>query len=257
LPIQLRERFFENFSDSEKWLYSLPTEGVGFSYFGGKCSRQAFTINLPSRGNPFPWPDSPNFEESLTAYFNLQQSIGKSLLDTISYGINRTPSLSTILDDENDTENPPEYSNSVVFVRHYASENTEQKVKPTSAKEFWPKDHTREHTDSGILTLKPLSEIAALQVYQWNERTWVNVEIPSSEKCRKNSLVILVGEELSYLTNGMFKAAIHRVAFHEKDTRISMPFQLRGNRSKYSELGSSTSNMNNNSLKMIGLVFSM
>jgi len=175
-------------------------------------------------------------------------------LDTISVGLGKEVSLSTVLDDVNDKN--LEYTNSVVFIRHYQAEKVGEQRPPgtdfENAQAFWPKDHTREHTDSGILTLKPLSEIAALQLYRWSDRQWINAELPSG-KTGKTTMIVLVGEELAYLTNGYFKAAIHRVAFQHKESRISLPFQLRGDRSKFDV----PAGKQNTSLKMIGMTFSV
>jgi len=71
------------------------------------------------------------------------------------------------------------------------------------------RDYTKEHTDSGMLTLKPISKIAALQVYNFQTKTWINVELGNSNS---NLMVAFVGEELAYLSKNQYQASIHRVA---------------------------------------------
>eukprot|EP01124_Arcella_intermedia_P018759 TRINITY_DN2589_c0_g1_i1.p1 TRINITY_DN2589_c0_g1~~TRINITY_DN2589_c0_g1_i1.p1 ORF type:complete len:322 (+),score=49.78 TRINITY_DN2589_c0_g1_i1:48-1013(+) len=252
---QATRLFFENNSDTEKWRCSLHTEGVGFSYFGGKCTRQAYTVNLPSKGQPFPWPESPdNFQDEITSYFNFLQKVGSTVLSSVELGMKEPKeSLTKYLDLP---EDKLPYTSSILFARYYQSERifTDEasrkeadKEKLTSAQKFWPKDHTREHTDSGLLTIKPLSEIAALQIMRWTDKQWVDAEVHTRAK-NKIPLVVLVGEELAYLTKGYFKAAIHRVGFIEADTRISLPFQLRGNRNKFTNL-----QKHNPNLKLIAI----
>jgi len=242
---KVSKEFFEGNSEMEKWRHVLKPEAVGYSHFGGKCTRQAFTVNLPGKGEPFPWPDNPdNFQDDITNYFELQQSLGTVVLSAISVGKNEAPdSLTKFLDVPEDKK---EYSSSVLFIRHYQSETIGENL---DARTVWPKDHTREHTDSGILTLKPLSEIAALQIMRWSDGQWVDAEV-HKKTSDKVPIILLVGEELGFLTKGFFKAAIHRVAFQDTTTRISLPFQLRGNRNKFPNI-----EHHNPSLKMIAMSF--
>jgi len=223
--------YFEGNPQHEKWRHVLKPEAVGYSHFGGKCTRQAFTVNLPRQGLPFPWPDHPdNFEKNITEYFQFQELLGSVILSTISVGRNESKdSLTKFLDVPQENT---DYTSSVLFIRHYLSEIVGENL---DARTVWPKDHTREHTDSGILTLKPLSEIAALQIMRWSDAKWVDAEVrnKNTDKC---PIIILVGEELGFLSNGYFKAAIHRVAFQDTTTRVSLPFQLRGDRKKFPKL---------------------
>jgi len=241
------KRFFEENSEAEKWRHVLRPEAVGYSHFGGKCTRQAFTVNLPKIGQPFPWPEHPDtFQEDITQYFELMQKLGTTILKTISDVLNEIPDvLPSFLDSPSDKN---EYSSSVLFIRHYQSEKIGEDL---NARTVWPKDHTREHTDSGLLTLKPLSEIAALQIMRWSDSKWIDAEV-RTKSTDKLPIIILAGEELAYLTEGYFKAAIHRVAFQDtaSSTRVSLPFQLRGNRKKFPKMTNYSS-----SLKMIAISF--
>jgi len=239
--------YFEGNPQHEKWRHVLKPEAVGYSHFGGKSTRQAFTVNLPGKGIPFPWPDHPdNFESNITEYFQFQQLLGSTILSTISVGRHENQdSLTKFLDDPQETN---EYTSSVLFIRHYQSEIIGENL---DARTVWPKDHTREHTDSGILTLKPLSEIAALQIMRLSDGKWVDAEVRNNNKnMEKFPIIILVGEELGFLTNGYFKAAIHRVAFRDTTTRVSLPFQLRGDRKTFPKIENYSP-----ALKLIALSF--
>ncbi len=60
------------------------------------------------------------------------------------------------------------------------------------------------HTDFGIMTILWSNEINGLQVLREDEE-WVDVTLPA------NGLLIILGDLLSYLTKGAWKAAPHRV----------------------------------------------
>eukprot|EP01125_Pyxidicula_operculata_P023280 TRINITY_DN999_c0_g1_i1.p2 TRINITY_DN999_c0_g1~~TRINITY_DN999_c0_g1_i1.p2 ORF type:complete len:235 (-),score=31.47 TRINITY_DN999_c0_g1_i1:419-1123(-) len=151
--------FFESNSDAEKRLLTFSTEEVGFRYFGNKKSSQGFTVNLPRDGYPFPWPDHPSsFEPVVRAYFNKQQDLGTTILDLVG---------DTIFGDKEHFSkvipNPDcDYTDSVLFIRYYQPIPKTNKEEIESLKN--PKDYTHEHTDSGILTIKPMSDISGLQV---------------------------------------------------------------------------------------------
>jgi len=84
---------------------------------------------------------------------------------------------------------------------------------------------------------------------RWSDSKWVDAEVQKRNP-DKLPIIILAGEELAYLTNGYFKAAIHRVAFQDTTTRVSLPFQLRGNRDLFPKIEHYSP-----SLKLIALSF--
>eukprot|EP01126_Amoeba_proteus_P060280 TRINITY_DN7954_c0_g1_i4.p1 TRINITY_DN7954_c0_g1~~TRINITY_DN7954_c0_g1_i4.p1 ORF type:complete len:210 (-),score=17.35 TRINITY_DN7954_c0_g1_i4:533-1162(-) len=79
--------FFDQCSAAEKYLYSFPTEGVGYTEFGSSRT-EGFVVHLPSPGSPFPWPNVPDdFEAVITNYFYLMQKVGTYILQIISLGL--------------------------------------------------------------------------------------------------------------------------------------------------------------------------
>eukprot|EP01127_Copromyxa_protea_P022761 TRINITY_DN8332_c0_g1_i2.p1 TRINITY_DN8332_c0_g1~~TRINITY_DN8332_c0_g1_i2.p1 ORF type:complete len:287 (-),score=57.31 TRINITY_DN8332_c0_g1_i2:106-966(-) len=225
-------QFFEQTSPLEKHMLSFRTEEVGFTTFGGNSKREGFVVQLPAPGVPFPWPYEPEeFEPVVVSYFTAMQEIGKQILELISLENSAEAPLTQFLDNqpyrgENGEEAfpTPPYSNSVLFIRHYPS--------PEATDETNKKDYTHSHTDSGMLTLKPFSNISGLQIFNHKERVWDKVE----EDYAPNKIIVFVGEELCFRTKGKYRASVHNVVLDEtkQEARVSLPFQLRGDTRKFS-----------------------
>lgn len=82
-------------------------------------------------------------------------------------------------------------------------------------------------------------------MYERSLSSWCDVEINQSA-----DMVVMLGEELSYLTKNELKAAVHKVEMDNtssSEDRISLPFQLRGDINRYQETKSS--------LKLISISF--
>lgn len=84
------------------------------------------------------------------------------------------------------------------------------------------------HTDLGVLTIIPRSQVPALEVevYDSNENThtWINVE----KQMNDSEAIVLVGQTLCEWTDGKYPAATHRVIKTMKE-RNSIVYQLRAN----------------------------
>lgn len=81
-----------------------------------------------------------------------------------------------------------------------------------------------DHTDIGLITLMPHSSAETLQILS-KKFDWIDVEKGQPH----DTLVVIVGEQLAYLSNYTFQAVRHRVIpSPQMDThRYSMPFLMR------------------------------
>ncbi|KAM7252944.1 hypothetical protein ACFE04_025562 [Oxalis oulophora] len=70
------------------------------------------------------------------------------------------------------------------------------------------------HTDHGLLTILLTNEVRGLQV-QHNGK-WVPIN-PLS-----NAFIVIIGDHMEILTNGIYKSAIHKAMVNNKTTRISI-----------------------------------
>lgn len=78
------------------------------------------------------------------------------------------------------------------------------------------------HQDLGLLTLVLRSRTPALEIYDFKEQEdWRSVEAEAS----LFDIIVMVGETLSYLTNGCFLPATHRVKTTSED-RYSIVYHL-------------------------------
>ena len=103
-----------------------------------------------------------------------------------------------------------------------------------------------EHLDPGLFTLKPLSAVPGLEVFDHSLDAWVSVarEVAvaaataaanSNSNKKKNStnssgaaqpLIIFGGETLQAMSEGRFRAALHRVAL-ASEPRDAVIYELR------------------------------
>jgi len=163
----------------------------------------------------------------------MQQSLGKLLLEALSVGMDQErSSLSQFLDTQ-DTK--ADYSSSILFIRYYTAADLipTEPTEPISPDPISTerRDYKQPHTDSSIITLKPISNVAGLQILNHSTGEWNNLE--GSD--HKNKFIVFAGEELAYHTKGKISASVHRVQDNLKNTesRVSLPFQLRGDLKKF------------------------
>ncbi|KAJ1447064.1 hypothetical protein M885DRAFT_542285 [Pelagophyceae sp. CCMP2097] len=93
---------------------------------------------------------------------------------------------------------------------------------------FYPRRFARErghamgpHVDPGLVTLKPLSQVQALEILPRGRTHWLRVE-----QRLNASFVLFVGDALADASNGRLAPALHRVS-HAREPRISLVFELR------------------------------
>lgn len=78
------------------------------------------------------------------------------------------------------------------------------------------------HTDRGLITLAYCQQ-SGLTVKDFHTHQWVDVEAAAPSK---PCMILFVGETLSRLTGGYFKAILHKVV--SREDRFSFPFFFRG-----------------------------
>ncbi len=78
------------------------------------------------------------------------------------------------------------------------------------------------HEDLGLLTVIPISEVPSLEIYDYEQSTWINLE----KMGVGSQAIILVGRTLEKLTHGKYQAATHRVV-GSVHPRYSIVYQLR------------------------------
>lgn len=80
-----------------------------------------------------------------------------------------------------------------------------------------------DHTDKGLITLMPHSDAETLQLLSRNFE-WIDVE----KGLPQDSVVVIIGEQLAYMSNYRLQAVRHRViSTPSMPTRYSMPFLMR------------------------------
>lgn len=80
-----------------------------------------------------------------------------------------------------------------------------------------------DHTDIGLITVMPHSDAETLQILS-RDYKWIDVE----KGQHADSVVVIVGEQLAFLTNYRLQAVRHRVISDSSlSTRYSLPFLMR------------------------------
>ncbi|EPS58892.1 flavonol synthase, partial [Genlisea aurea] len=74
------------------------------------------------------------------------------------------------------------------------------------------------HTDMSVLTFLLPNEVQGLQVSR--DGHWFDVD------CIPNAIVVHVGDQLEILSNGAYKAVLHRSTLNKDKTRMSWPVFL-------------------------------
>lgn len=97
--------------------------------------------------------------------------------------------------------------------------------------EKWKSNHPS-HTDSGIISLIPTSDQAALDFFDQKLKHWIQIErlvqeqAPSLGLSYQDFVIIMAGDTLEQLANRSFKAGLHRVS-RGNGPRCSAVYKLR------------------------------
>lgn len=140
---------------------------------------------------------------------NLHQ-ISKKILEHIALTLNLNPVLFL---DLIDVHAFPEkgYSHSLLRINNYI-------IQSSIGDEIF----SEPHQDLGLLTLVCPTDEPALQIYDYLDLAWKNVE----ENRENNDLIAMVGESLSTITNNYYLPATHQVSRPLKN-RMSLVYHLR------------------------------
>ena len=168
--------------------------------------------------------NSKKYKSSYIEYLNLNKSLSKSSIKSLSSYFDEIFSLSEILFKSIIKLYKKNPNNSkIAFSR--------QKTLSTLRFNFYP-NQTRPveiskqdgvylgcetHVDSGIFTVLYQDKKGGLQVQNRKTKKWHDVPF------NKNALVVNTGRALEYLTKGKFKATNHRVLWN-RSKRMSIPF---------------------------------
>lgn len=104
------------------------------------------------------------------------------------------------------------YSHSLLRINNYT-------IKPSIDDEIFSE---QPHQDLGLLTLVCPTDAPALQIYDYLDLIWKNVE----DNRENNVLIVMVGESLSTITNNYYLPATHQVSRPLKN-RLSLVYHLR------------------------------
>ena len=156
------------------------------------------------------WPPSslvPHtvFRDTMTAYYELMFRLALTVLDILAAGLPYGPH---IFDEfvSNDAVA------SLRLLHYPPDESTDERQLGAGA-----------HTDFGAITLLLQDQTGGLQVWDYEDKRWVDV-LPNSE-----AYVVNVGDMLQMLTSGRYKSSLHRVVNRGGKDRYSVPFFFDGN----------------------------
>lgn len=111
-----------------------------------------------------------------------------------------------------------EFSSSVLRVLRYPHSAADLKRKEPLVVEI-----AQDHTDLGLVTLMPCSTVSTLQLLDQQNFEWISIE----QDRNRGDLVVVAGEQLSFLSSYDIPAARHRVVQPAAVDRISFPFLQR------------------------------
>jgi isopenicillin N synthase-like dioxygenase len=131
------------------------------------------------------WPDVPDFRRAVTAWMEQLEAVGRVLLRAAARALGQP-------DDRFDPVVTP-WPEVLLKVIHY----------PPSNEDHQSGQGVGAHRDTGFLTFVHQDDVGGLQV----ERDGEFVDVPR----RPGAFVVNIGEMFQLVTNGYFKATVHRV----------------------------------------------
>ncbi|KAG7381647.1 Envelope glycoprotein [Phytophthora boehmeriae] len=211
--------FFRLPKDVKNTIRRKPTNPRG--YFDSELTKnktdwkEVFDFSGPDKDNPTPddnedigdggnqWLDEdilPGFHSEMLEYFNKMEYISRRLLKVFAVALGEKPAF---FDQFYEGDN-----SSLIRLNHYP-------VAPEPEKTMG----VYHHTDIGALTvLLQDDEVAALQVFHRESKTWTNVPPIAG------TYTINIGDMVQVWSNDQFVAPVHRVLASSKASRFSVPF---------------------------------
>jgi len=142
----------------------------------------------------FPWPSFPEFKECMLEGFQLLDQVGRICLGLLAQGIKINPGrLIEALDHE--PLGSGNFSNSILSIYRYF-------------KHELVKESCDIHKDMGILTLVPCAAVPGLEVLDYENICWVEVEKIADTA---TDVIVFNSECLERMTAGYYSGCIHRV----------------------------------------------
>jgi isopenicillin N synthase-like dioxygenase len=80
------------------------------------------------------------------------------------------------------------------------------------------------HSDSGLLTIIPFSNVSGLEIFDIKQKRWLAVE-NSNYGNHLEHMLVFAGDALTRLSNGLYPKLLHRVTMNDKP-RFSITFKL-------------------------------
>lgn len=202
---KIQKEFFST-DENEKQKVAIPmSRDIGYKNIPNvKEFFQMRRSNVPN----FPWPKNPTtFQTVVSDVWNMQEQMGRQLMEYLAIGLEVAPQkLLNFLDYEQLPDG--EFSHSIMSLYHYY-------YHPSLCETCYI------HTDMGLISFIPKSEIDGLQVLDCQVLKWVNVEKMASP----NDVVVIGCETLARITGSYYPACDHRVV--NSQDRYSIVFKLR------------------------------
>ena len=147
------------------------------------------------------WPgDLPGFRETLVEYFEAAEALFRRILPIFAVSLELAPDHFNSMFGQHEALN-------VLRASHYPHDV------PLAENQF----HISPHTDSGFITMLPLTDVPGLELLSPAEKDWFPAPyVP-------NSFVINSGDLMKRWTNGRFLSTPHRVLNDSGRDRYALP----------------------------------
>jgi len=230
-PSGLLERAFKQVArfhalpDQEKQQLAVNDHHCGYIYTGAEVARsseyhtgtlradvvEAFMIKRDRAPVPIEetnqWPSNlPDFRETLVEYFETAEELFRRLLPVFASSLELAPNYFESMFGQNEALN-------VLRASHYPHDVT------LSENQF----HISPHTDSGFITLLPLTDVPGLELLSPIESDWIPAPyVP-------DSFVVNSGDLMKRWTNERFRSTPHRVLNDSGRDRYALPLFISPN----------------------------
>jgi isopenicillin N synthase-like dioxygenase len=187
-------------------IHIYPGRDVGYNNIPNV--KEFFQMRRVAEEEKFPWPPGlPNFKEIVTDIWNFQEELAREIMSYMATGIGMQAEKFLELMDPLVLP-PNEFSHSIMGLYHYFQHNDLTETCYT-------------HKDMGLISFIPRSEVAGLQVVDYDANLWLDIE----QVAQPTDVVMIVCETLDRITGGYYPANNHRVV--GTTDRHSIVFKLR------------------------------